>query len=170
MRPVSATLTIDAPRERVYDLLSDLALRPAFTDHFLTDYRLGRVDAVGPGAAARFRLRESGAWLDTVIDESSERPHQLREHGHGGRSNRVPTFTVWELAEGPGPDGSEVTVTFWTEPQSPIDKARELLAPGRHFRRDWQRALTRLRDLAEGDEPVQRVGIAGGDRLPAFNR
>jgi uncharacterized protein YndB with AHSA1/START domain len=170
MRPVSATLTIDAPRERVFDLLADLSLRPAFTDHFLTDYRLGRVDPVGPGAAARFRIRESGAWLDTVIDESSERPHVLREHGRGGRSNRVPTFTVWELADGPGPDGSEVSVTFWTEPENPIDKARELFGPSRFFRRGWQRALARLRDLAEGDGPVERIEIAGGDRLPAFNR
>ena len=115
-------------------------LGSAFTDHFLTDFRLGRVDPVGPGASARFRLRDSGVWLDTVIEEV-ERPHLIREHGYGGRSNRVPAFTVWELAEGPASSGCEVSVTFWTEPANPIDRARELLAPSRAFRRDWQRAL-----------------------------
>ena len=169
MRPVSATVTIDAPRERVYDLLSDLSLRPAFTDHFLGDYRLVRENPTGPGAAARFRLIESGAWLDTEIDDDSERPHLLREHGYGGRSNRVPVFTVWELAEGPAGRGCEAAVTFWTEPAHLIDKARELIGGSGHLRRDWRRALERLRELAEADKPVARVGIAGTDRLPAFN-
>lgn len=170
MRPVSATVTIDAPRERVYDLLSDLSARPAFTDHFMGEYRLERENPVGPGAAARFRLVDSGAWLDTVIDEDSERPHLLREHGLGGRANRVPNFTVWELADGPGRGGCEVTVTFWTEPQGPLDKVREVIGGSRHLRRGWRRALARLRDVAESDQPVERVGIAGTDRLPAFSR
>ena len=169
MRPVSASLSIDVPRERVFELLCDLAIRPAFSDHFLAEYRLGRIDPVGIGASARFRLRESGAWLDTVI-EATESPHLIREHGRGGRANRVPTFTVWELAEGPAPGGCEVTVTFWTEPAHPIDKARELFGPSRAFRRDWQRALERLKRIAETGEPVARVAVAGGDRLPAFDR
>jgi uncharacterized protein YndB with AHSA1/START domain len=169
MRPVSARTTIDAPRERVFELLCDLSRRPAFTDHFLTEYRLGRVDPVGEGASARFRLRESGIWLDTVI-EKAERPHLVREHGRGGRSNRVPTFTVWELAEGPSSRSCEVTVTFWTEPTKAIDRARELFGPWRTLRRGWQRALARLRRLLEDDAPVPRVAVAGGDRLPTFNR
>ena len=170
MRPVSATTTIDAPRERVFDFLSDLSLRPAFTDHFLGDYRLERMDPVGPGAAARFRLHESGVWLDTVIDADSERPHLLRERGHGGPWNRVPVFTVWELAQGPGRSDCEVSVTFWTEPQNILDKARELLGGSGHLRRDWQRALVRLRELVEAGEPVPRLQVAGTDRIPAFSR
>jgi uncharacterized protein YndB with AHSA1/START domain len=165
MRPVSASITIDAPRERVFDLLCDLSARPAFTDHFLTDLRLGRVDPVGPGASARFRLGDSGIWFDTVIDRV-ERPYLVREHGRGQRWNRVPAFTVWELVEGPAPGGCEVTVTFWTEPASPIDRARELFGFSRTFRRGWRRALERLREVAEGDQPVARVTIAGGDRIP----
>lgn len=169
MRPVSASLSIDAPRERVFDLLSDLSLRPCFTDHFLCEYRLERVDPVGPGAGARFRLCESGAWMDTTIDGDSERPHLLREHGSGGPFNRVPVFTVWELAEGAARTDCEVTVTFWTEPASVLDKARELIGGTRHLQRAWSRALARLRAVAEGEAPVQRVGIAGTDRLPAFS-
>jgi uncharacterized protein YndB with AHSA1/START domain len=167
MRPVSASSTIDAPRERVFDLLCDLSIRPAFTDHFLIDFRLGRLDPVGPGASARFRLRESGVWLDTVI-ESVERPHLVREQGRGGSSNRVPTFTIWELAEAAAPSSCEVAVSFWTEPATAIDRARELFGGTRAFGRDWQRALERLKRIAESDEPVPRVGVAGGDRVPAF--
>jgi uncharacterized protein YndB with AHSA1/START domain len=170
MRPVSAKVTIDAPRERVFDLITDLSLRPSFTDHFLGEFRLGRLDPVGPGASARFRLRDSGAWLDTVIDPDTERPHLVREHGQGGPSNRVPCFTVWELAQGPGRDDTEVTVTFWTEPKNIFDKAREAVGSTRHLRRGWDRALSRLRDLAEGDAPLERVEVAGTDRLPAFSR
>jgi hypothetical protein len=169
MRPVSATITIDSPRERVYDLLSDLSLRPSFTDHFLCEYRLQRVDPVGPGAGARFRLCDSGAWMDTTIGGDSERPHLLREHGLGGPWNRVPVFTVWELAEGPARSDCQVTVTFWTEPKSIFDKLRELVGGSGHLRRSWARALTRLRAVAEGEAPAERVRIAGADRVPAFD-
>ena len=165
MRPLSARAEIDAPREPIFELLCDLSLRPAFTDHFQTQYRLGRVDAVGPGASARFQLRESGLWLDTVI-ERVEGPHLVREAGHGGRDNRVPNFTAWELAEGARSLSSEVTVTFWTEPSNPFDKLSERRRSRHPHRRDWSRALARLKKLVEGDEPVESVTIAGMDRVP----
>jgi uncharacterized protein YndB with AHSA1/START domain len=166
MRPVSATLTIDAPRERVFELLCDLSRRPEFTDHFLTEYRLGRLDAVGRGASARFRLRESGAWMDTAIEETV-RPHLVREQGRGGRSNRVPTFTVWELADGAAPRSCEATVTFWTVPPTMLDRARELFGSSRAFARQWKRALERLKAIVETDAPPERVTVAGLDRVPA---
>ena len=169
MQPISASASIDAPRERIFDLLCDLAARPAFTDHFLTEYRLARLDAVGPGASARFQVGDSGHWLDTVI-EQVERPHLIREHGCGGRLNRVPSFTVWEIAEGPGPDGSELTLTFWTEPESLFDKLGELLGGARPYRRGWPRALHRLKELVETERLVDRVEVAGSDLVPAFNR
>ncbi len=148
-------------------MLADLSLRPAFADHFLTEYRLGRVDPVGLGASARFRLGDSGPWADTTI-EATERPHLIREQGRTGRGNRVPTFTVWELAEGPSASSSELTVTFWTEPSHPIERAREMLRSSRRLRRNFKRALARLKRIAETGEPVARVGLAGEDRLPAF--
>lgn len=169
MRPLSATTMIDAPRERVFDLLVDLALRPSFMDHLLSEYRLERVESRGVGAAARFRIGRSGAWMDTVI-EAADRPRLIREHGHGGRWNRVPTFTVWELADGASPDGCEVTVTFWTEPTHLADRAREAFGSTRHLRVGLRRALVRLRELIESDAPLERVGIAGGDRLPSLVR
>lgn len=166
MKPVFERATIDAPRERVYELLCDLSLRPAFTDHFQTDYRLGRVDPVGPGAAARFRLHDAN-WLDTVI-ERTERPHLVREAGRGGRGNRTPVFTVWELAEGASPDSCELSLTYWTEPPGPFDRVYAAFGALRPKRRDWRRALARLKRVAESGERIEPVEIGGGDRLPAF--
>jgi hypothetical protein len=168
MRPISAEISIDVPRERVFDLLLDLSIRPAFTDHFLDGYRLARLEPVGVGASARYRIGESGPWMDSAI-ELAERPHLVRERGESGRLNRVPTFTVWELAEGVSPTSCELTVTFWTEPEHPFDRLREHRRLIRHLRRGFKRALVRLREIAEAGGPVEHVSVAGGDRLPAFN-
>ena len=166
MRPVSATALIDAPRERVFDFLIDLSARPAFMDHFLSDYRLERLDPVGVGASGRFRLRHSGEWMDTAISEA-DRPHLIREEGRGGRDNAVPAYTVWELSEGASPDSTEVTLTFWTDPPTRLGRLKELAGSTFYFRRDLQRALGRLREIIEGDEQVERVGVAGGAHVPA---
>jgi uncharacterized protein YndB with AHSA1/START domain len=167
MRPASASATIDAPRERVFDLICDFAARPAFTDHFLRELRIQRLDPVGVGAGARFRVGDDGPWMDTVIDVA-ERPHLIRESGRGGRLNRVPTHTVWELAEGPVPGTTELTVTFWTEPSHPLDRVRELRGTARRVRRGFRRATTRLKDLAESGEPPPRLRTAGGERVPSM--
>jgi hypothetical protein len=169
MRPVSASASIDVPRERVFDLLIDLSVRPQFTDHFLSDFRLARVDPVGVGASARFRLEHAGVWLDTAI-VVAESPHLIREEGKGGRGNRVPWFTVWEIAEGPAADSSELTVTIWTEPHSIFDRLGESGVKGRRLRRDLGRALTRVREILENDRLLEHVSVGGGDALPAFNR
>ena len=168
VRPISATELIDVPRERVFDLLTDLSIRPSFTDHFMTDYRLQRLEPVGVGAAARFRLDHWRSWADTAIDVA-ERPHLIREQGLGGRVNRVRLLTVWELAEGASPESTELTVTFWTEPVTLFDRLKEG-GTGRKLRRDWKRALRRLRAIAEEGAAVERVTVGGGDVLPAFAR
>ncbi|HEX2129129.1 MAG TPA: SRPBCC family protein [Solirubrobacterales bacterium] len=169
MRPVSANVVIDAPRERVFDLLCDLSRRPAFTDHFLEEYRLERLDPVGVGAAARFRLEGSGAWLDTQI-EIAERPHLIREQGRGGPVNRLSVFTVWELASAASPQSCELTVTFWTEPKNVFDRLRNPLGRSGRLRRGWARAARRLKEVAESDEVAPAVTVAGLDRLPSAAR
>jgi hypothetical protein len=169
MRPVSVTASIDVPRDQVFGVLIDLSVRPAFTDHFLSEFRLARVDPVGVGASARFRLEHAGVWVDTAI-VAADRPHLVREEGRGGRGNRVPWFTVWELAEGPSPDGAEVTVTIWTEPRTIFDRLGESGVSARRLRRDLRRALSRLREIVENDHPLEHVSVGGGDALPAFNR
>jgi hypothetical protein len=169
MRPVSVSASIDVPRERIFEVLIDLSVRPEFTDHFLSEYRLARVEPVGVGASARFRVEHAGVWVDTAIVRA-ESPHLVREEGRGGRGNRVPWFTVWELAEGPSPGGTEVTVTIWTEPKSIFDRLGESGVSARRLRRDLRKALTRLREIVENDQALTPVSVAGGDALPTFNR
>jgi phosphoribosylformylglycinamidine synthase subunit PurL len=48
VREVTVDTHISAPREEVFDFLVDLAGRPAYTDHYLEDYRL----ALRPGFTA----------------------------------------------------------------------------------------------------------------------
>ena len=164
MGPVSATTTIDAPRERVCDLIGDLSVRPAFTDHFFSEYRLQRLEPVGVGATARFQLDGSGKWMETVIVEI-DAPHIVREEGRGGRGNRVRCYTVWELVEGPSAEICDVTVTFWTESDQLVDRIKQPLKGSRWFSRGWRRALARLKDVAESEAPVERVAVAGADAL-----
>ena len=91
MLPVTVSITIDAPRERVFELIGDLAKRPAFTDHFIEQFRLERIPSTGVGAAARFRTGPPGrrVWMETVIEEL-EPPHRILEGGHGGRMGPDP--------------------------------------------------------------------------------
>jgi hypothetical protein len=167
MGPINAEIEIDVSREEIFALLGDLSLRPSFTDHFLTDFHLTRIDAVGIGAGARFRIKAPlrKVWSDTTIVESEE-PFKLVERGLCGRANRIETTTVWELTGGAGAL-TKVTLSSWTAPTNPIDKALESLSWGAHFQqRGWREALRRLRDLVEADQPdpVRRIAVAGGNR------
>ena len=166
MGPISAETTIDAPRERVWEIVSDLADRPAFCDHFQCDFRLERLESGGVGASARFRVEapRMAFWAETVVGDA-EAPHRLFESGSGGRLDRVPIFTVWELAEGAGAT-TEAKVTFWTEPSHPLDRIRERLGARRWFRRQWGRAIGRLKELAETGAAIEPIEVAGADPLP----
>ena len=165
MGPVSADISIDAPRERVFDLLCDLASRPAFTDHFLRDYRLERFESAGVGASARMRIAKPRLWMETVIVEA-DRPYRIAESGNGGRLDRIPILTAWEIVEGPASPTSVVTVRFGTEPTHPVDRLRELRFGERFYRRQWSTALSRLKEILESGRPAERVVIAGGARMP----
>lgn len=168
MLPVTASATIDCPREQVFAFVADLANRPAFTDHFIRSYHLERIPSTGVGAAARFRVehRVARMWIETVID-GVEPPFMLRERGHGGRQDRIPVHTVWELLAGPA-STTQISVTFWTEPSHPIDRAKELLGARGWYRRRWSRALRRLKDALEAGETLARVQVAGEDRIPTL--
>lgn len=166
MGPVGAELGIDSPRQRIFEFLVDLANRPSFTGHFIDEFRLLRSESAGVGAGARFRLRSAPAalWMDTTI-EAVEPPRLIRERGSGGRFNRIPVHTVWELSEGPGPL-TTVRVTFWTETTRTLDRSREVLGGASYWcGRNWAAALRRLRDLLESGEQVERVAVAGADQF-----
>ena len=165
MGPITATITIDAPRERIYELLADLAKRPAFCDHFASPYHLQRLESRGVGAAARFHVDAPRfpIWLETEITEL-EPPHRIVERGHGSRADRMELGTVWELVEGPG-ETTDVTVTFWTEPGNSIDEAKAKLGAARWYRKQWRTALRRVRDLVEAGEAVEPLRVAGASHL-----
>jgi uncharacterized protein YndB with AHSA1/START domain len=165
MGPISVKTTIDAQREGVFAFLCDLANRPAFTDHFVSEFRLERLESSGVGAAARFRITQPGLWMETVIEEIVP-PHRIRERGRGGRLDRIPIMTHWELVEGPGSRTCEVTLSFWSEPANRLDRLRERLGAEWFYRRQWSISLSRLRELIESGSPPARVVVAGGARLP----
>ncbi len=165
MGPVSASVSIDAPRERVFAVIADLANRPAFCDHFMTDFHLLRLESGGVGAAARFRTAARGfpIWMETVITEI-EAPHRLIERGRGSRADRMELGTGWELVEAPGAT-TELTVTFWADATNPVDAARSRLGARRWYRRQWRRALGRLQTLLEGDRAIEPLQVAGTSRI-----
>ena len=71
--PVTVETVISAPREAVFDFVGDLANHVAFTDHFMSDFRLARAKSDGLGAAARFRLENPGPkqWAEVAVRRSS---------------------------------------------------------------------------------------------------
>jgi len=165
MGPVSAEIEIDAPRERAFATIADLARRPSFTDHFLADFHLTRIESSGIGAGARFRVASPlrSVWMDTAIAEL-EQPHRIVERGRGGRANRIPATTVWELTEGTG-SLTRVRVSHWTEPSNPLDRGLELLAANSIWaQRGWREALRRLREqLESGEARPAPIAVAGGN-------
>jgi len=165
MGPFGAEIEIDAPRERVFAAIADLARRPSFTDHFLTGFHLTRIESSGVGAGARFRVAGPlrSVWMDTAIAELQE-PCKIVERGRGGRGNRVASTTVWDLSSGAG-TLTRVRVSHWTEPSKRLDRALEALAGNSVWqRRGWREALRRLRDQLESDRAAAApVAVAGGN-------
>jgi uncharacterized protein YndB with AHSA1/START domain len=166
MGPVSAEVEVDASREAVFALLTDLSLRPSFTDHFLTDFHLLRIDPLGAGAGARFRIDTPlrSPWADTTIVELEE-PFKVVEAGRTGRSNRIETATAWEITGGSG-GLTKVALSTWTKPAHPVDRVVEMLSGAETFqRRGWRQALRRLREILEGERQIEdRVAVGGGNR------
>ena len=165
MGPISVEAEIDVPRERAFETIADLAVRPAFTDHFISGYHLTRIEPTGVGAGARFRAEAPlrSVWMDTTIVELAE-PYRIVERGRGGRANRIPNHTVWELTEGPG-TLTTVRLAHWTEP-GVVDRPLEILSLCSVWQqRGWREAMRRLRDGLElGALSEQRIAVAGGNR------
>ncbi|HLM86493.1 MAG TPA: SRPBCC family protein [Solirubrobacteraceae bacterium] len=170
MDPVSVSIVVSAPRERVFDYLQDIANHPEFTDHYLVDWHLTRLDSVGRGAGARFRVKAPGnrfSWADVTFAEV-QRPHRIVEVGRTGKTNRIRTLGVYELDPAAG-GSTRVRFTFETAPATLSDKLQEALGGRRWLARKNRRALHRLREILErADGPgsdaraSRRVTVAGG--------
>ena len=78
MGPITITTSIDAPRDRIFDLLCDLGARPSWIDQFTSEYRVQRIPSAGRGAAARFRVGAPAGvrYMETVIAET-DRPYRV---------------------------------------------------------------------------------------------
>jgi uncharacterized protein YndB with AHSA1/START domain len=169
--PVSVSIVVSAPRERVFDYLQDIANHPEFTDHYLVDWHLTRIDSVGRGAGARFRVEAPGvrfSWAEVTFSEV-DRPHRIVEVGRTGKENRIRTLGVYELTPAPAA-ATRVRFTVETFPPKLSDRLLEALGARRWTRRQNLRALRRLRGILErlerGDGatagPSRRVTVAGG--------
>jgi uncharacterized protein YndB with AHSA1/START domain len=164
VEPITVSIVIDAPREQVFDYLADLANHSEFTDHYLVDWHLTRMDSVGLGAGARFRVKAPHsrfAWADvTFIDV--ERPHRIVEAGRAGKDNRVRSLGQYELS--PAAAGTtRVRFTFETEPGTLADRIMESFGQSGWLKRKNARAMRRLRSILErGEDRGQRVTVAGG--------
>jgi uncharacterized protein YndB with AHSA1/START domain len=162
--PITVSTIIDAPRERVFDYLQDLANHPEFTDHYLVDWHLTRIDSIGRGAGARFRVKAPGnrfAWGDVTFAEVS-RPHRIVEVGRSGKGNRIRTLGTYELSQDAA-GTTKVKFTFETQPGNLSDRILESLGARGWLRRKNTKAMRRLRSIIErGEGRGQRVTVAGG--------
>jgi uncharacterized protein YndB with AHSA1/START domain len=162
VREVTVSTVISAPREQVFDFVSDLAGRPAYTDHFMHDYRLARVNPVGLGAAARFRLHAPlGKQYAELEIKEADRPRRIVEEVRWGRRGRNRSVAVYEFTPESG-GSTRVELTTYSEPATLVDRFREIGAAG-WVRRQTKKALERLRMIFE--EPpkgeLKRATIAG---------
>jgi uncharacterized protein YndB with AHSA1/START domain len=162
--PVTVSIVVSAPRERVFDYLQDIANHSEFTDHYLVDWHLTRMDSVGRGAGARFRVKAPGSrfsWADVTFTEV-ESPHRIVEVGRTGKDNRIRTLGVYDLV--PAAAGTtRVRFTFETIPATLADRLLEGLGARAWTRRKNGRAMRRLRTIIErGEGRGPRVTVAGG--------
>jgi uncharacterized protein YndB with AHSA1/START domain len=162
--PVTVSTVISAPREQVFDYLQDIANHGEFTDHYLVDWHLTRIDSVGLGAGARFRAqapRNRFSWADITFVEV-DRPYRIVEVGRTGKENRIRVLGVYELAPG-APGTTRVRFTLETMPATLSDRLMEALGTRRWTKRNTQRAMRRLRAILEqGEGRGRRVTVAGG--------
>jgi uncharacterized protein YndB with AHSA1/START domain len=163
MDPVTAHTTIDRSREEVFDYLADVANHPEFTDHFLKDWHLTRLDSRGRGAGARYKvdapLNRFG-WEDMTLVEV-QRPYRIVAAGRGGKFNRNKTWTTWTLE--PHGDATRVEVSAEVEPALPTDRLLEAVSGRRGwYKRRLSRALERLQSILEEDvDRGRRATVAG---------
>jgi uncharacterized protein YndB with AHSA1/START domain len=162
--PVTVSIVVSAPREQVFDYLQDIANHSEFTDHYLVDWHLTRIDSVGLGAGARFRLKAPGVrfhWADVTFVEI-ERPQRIVEAGRTGKYNRIRTLGVYDLQ--PAPLGAtRVQFTLLTVPVTLSDRVMESLGARSWTRRKSGRAMRRLRAILEqGEARGRRVTVAAG--------
>ena len=140
MKPIVATITVDRPREELFELIRDLRNHEAWTDHMLVDWS---------GTPEKVRCRSSlpgpKNWVDietTELDPPSKTVE--RTTGAGGKRVSYGTYRLREL------DPSSTEVEFEIRFES-VPLSEKLLLPllRGYLRRGNQRALERLKEQTE---------------------
>jgi uncharacterized protein YndB with AHSA1/START domain len=101
MKPVTASVRIDRPREDVFSFLDVLANHAQFTDHMLVEWSFDG-PAAGVGAKARIRANAPGErWVEMEVLESvpPTRTVERTVGAHGKRRTRG-TYTLEGLPDG----------------------------------------------------------------------
>jgi uncharacterized protein YndB with AHSA1/START domain len=162
MRPFTSSVTIDAPRDRVFDYLEDIANHVEFSDHYLKDFRLERIESRGVGAAARFRIALGrSVWGEIQIAEL-ERPYRIALEGQAGRLGRVKVHAAYRLTDY-GQDMTRVEYELSTAPAARTDELRLILGGRAWLELQSGRALRRLARLLEDGQPRSHAaGVAPG--------
>ncbi len=163
MRPIAVSRTVDAPRERVFEYLVDVANHAEFSDHYLRDFRLERLDSTGVGASASWRMDFPLArtWGDAAIVEADP-PHLIVLEGRSGRIGRVATRAEYRLV--PSDHGmTRVEYRFETHPHTGADRFKEALGMRAWLRRKARRGLGRMAQaLEQGTASSHAVRPAAG--------
>ena len=164
MDPVHVKVRIDRPRGEVFAYLADVANHPEFSDHYLSNWHMLRIDSVGQGAGARFRVGvplQRFDWGDYTLVEV-EKPRRIVALGRYGKFNRIKTTGIWTLDTASG-GGTEVEYMFESEPALPTDRVVETLSGQRRwFKRKLRKSMKRLQSILEEDHGRgARVTVAG---------
>jgi Polyketide cyclase / dehydrase and lipid transport len=168
--PVALDTHISAPREEVFDLVADMAARPAWNDHFQGEFHLTRPRTSSRGSAARYRTDppfQSQLYSDLAIVEL-DRPRRLVEEGVQGRLNRGRVQLVWDF-EKEGPSLTHVELELRTEPGGRLQGMAESLGARGYYKRQYATALERLRLIFEErpEGELARATVAGYEPLKA---
>lgn len=163
---IRESIVIDAPRDRVFDYLADIANHAAFSDHYLKEFRLGRLDSYGEGASARFLIKAPlrRTWGESQIVEMV-RPQLVREEGRTGRIGRNLAHSAYAIKVASS-GMTEVELEIVTEPGTKLDGILESMGRG-WLARQVRKALRRLRDqVEEGPPAAPPVSVDGRDPAP----
>jgi hypothetical protein len=151
MKPINVSVTVDRPREEVYEHLDVIANHEAFCDHFLTDWSASG-PAAGVGAKVHVKAKAPGpeTWIDIEVIEAVA-PERTVERGTSaeGRRRTRGTYTLTALP------GRRTLIEF----ELVYEAAPAFERPALPLMRPWlrranQRAMERLA------EQLASVGLA----------
>ena len=162
MDPVELSITIARPREEVFEYLADIANHPEFTDHYLKEWRLTRVDSYGRGAGARFRIDaplNRFGWGDLTFVEV-ERAAQDRRRRPRRQVQPHQDLASWTLEPAPAAARASSSCSRPSRRCRPTD--RRVLRHPRLVQAQVGKALRRLRSILEdNEERGTRATVAG---------